>query len=76
MSYVESNNNEMKFVLTKQGKEMGLRYGLINVLKYFSVSDVGVNYTMDVEPEKIPDINGSHNNSTNVKSCSKYKINK
>lgn len=76
MSYVESNNNEMKFVLTKQGKEMGLQHGLINILKYFSVSDNGVNYTMDVAPDKIPDINGSHNNTTNIKSCSTYKINK
>jgi hypothetical protein len=77
MSYVNTNSNEIQFTLTKVGKELGLKHGLLNVIKYFTVSDAGVIYTMDVEPTKLQDINGNHTTSTNVhSSVSKITIDK
>jgi len=65
MAYLETNN-QIKFVLTKAGKEIGLKDGFLNVFKYFTVSDKGVIYTMDVQPDKFTDLNGSHSTSTNI----------
>tara|TARA_R110002012_G_C11433814_1_gene589735 strand:+ start:360 stop:584 length:225 start_codon:yes stop_codon:yes gene_type:complete len=74
MGYVETDN--IKFVLTNYGKEQTLKYGLSNVIKYFSVSDDGVIYTMYEEPNKLLDVNGSHQTSTNITSCNKNLIQK
>lgn len=74
MAYVENSDNQMKFVLTSRGKELMFEHGLLNILKYFSVSDGGVIYTMDVEPNKLKDINGSHTNSTNVSTGYPFSI--
>jgi len=74
MGYVETN--DIKFVLTNYGKEQSLKYGLSNVIKYFSVSDDGVIYTMYEEPNKLLDVNGSHKTSTNITSCNKNLIQK
>jgi hypothetical protein len=74
MAYVETDN--IKFVLTKYGKEQGLKHGLLNVIKYFTVSDEGVIYTMNVSPDKFPDINGSHQTSTSIPSSNKSIIKK
>ena len=74
MAYVETDN--IKFVLTKYGKEQGLKHGLLNVIKYFTVSDEGVIYTMDNEPNKFPDVNGSHQTSSNIASSNKNLIQK
>jgi hypothetical protein len=64
MAYVETSN--IKFVLTNYGKEEGLKRGLLNVMRYFTVSDNGVIYTMNVQPTNLLDVNGSHGTSTNV----------
>jgi hypothetical protein len=74
MAYVETNN--IKFVLTKYGKEQSFERGLFNVLKYFTISDDGVIYTLNVEPENLPDINGSHQTSTNTPTSNKNIIDK
>jgi len=76
MAYVDTENNEMKLTLTNRGKEMGLKHGLLNVIKYFSIGDSGVIYTMDVEPTKLKDVNGNHSTSTNVSSCYDITIRK
>lgn len=72
MAYVETNN--IKFTLTTYGKEEGLKRGLLNVMRYFTVSDNGVIYTMNVQPKNLLDINGSHESSTNVSICDKNII--
>jgi hypothetical protein len=72
MAYVETDN--IKFVLTTYGKEQGLKRGLLNVMKYFTVSDDGVIYTMNVQPDNFLDVNGSHGTSTNVSICNKNII--
>jgi hypothetical protein len=72
MAYVETNN--IKFTLTTYGKEEGLKRGLLDVMKYFTVSDNGVIYTMNVQPKNLLDVNGSHGASTNVSICDKNII--
>ena len=72
MGKVETDN--VKFVLTSYGKEQGFKHGLLNVMKYFTVSDDGVMYTINVQPDSLNDINGCHTTSTNIASCSKNTI--
>lgn len=72
MAYVETDN--VKFVLTKYGKEQGFKHGLLNVIKYFTVSDDGVIYTINKQPNSLNDINGCHTTSTSIASCSKNTI--
>ena len=74
MAYVETD--KLKFVLTRYGKEQGLKHGLLNVIKYFTISDDGVIYTMNVQPDKLTDINGSHQTSTNITISDKNVIQK
>jgi len=76
MAYVETDINNVKFVLTKYGKEQGLKHGLLNVIKYFTVSDDGLIYTMDVNPSNLKDINGSHTTSSNLPNGNKNVIKK
>lgn len=73
MAYVDK---KMKFVLTNYGKEQVFKKGIINTLKYFTISDDGVNYTIDVEPNNLLDISGSHDTSTNNNSINKNIIKK
>ncbi len=72
MAYVETDN--IKTVLTKYGKEEGLKHGFLNVIKYFTLSDDGVVYTLNEQPTNLKDINGSHTTSTNLSSCNKNRI--
>lgn len=72
MSYVNTDN--IKLVLTNYGKEQGFKHGLSNVIKYFTVSDDGLIYSMEVGPENLKDINGSHQTSTNIPSGSQNTI--
>jgi hypothetical protein len=64
MAYVTTDN--IKFTLTNYGKEEGLKRGLLDVMKYFTVEDSGVIYTLNVQPDHLPDVNGSHGSSTNL----------
>lgn len=50
-------NTKIKLVLTDYGKKKLILNGDLGV-KYFGFSDKGVNYQLEVEPEKITDING------------------
>jgi hypothetical protein len=63
MGFVTGNNDNIKFVLTDRGKMTLLRGGLNNLIKYFSVHDDEVIYTIDVNP-KVVDINGSKEDTT------------
>ena len=72
MASVETDS--IKFVLTNYGKEQGLKHGLLNVIKYFTVNDDKVIYTINVNPNTLQDINGSHQTSTNKVSCTKNTI--
>jgi hypothetical protein len=76
MAFVETNNNEVKFTLTNEGKVSWMEHGLLDSLRYFSISDKGVNYTLEEAPTKLTDMNGSHKTSTNVPSCSTIRVNK
>lgn len=73
MSYVR---DDIKFVLTNYGKEEGLKHGLLGIFKYFTVSDDGVMYTMDVNPKDLKDINGSHTTVSNTPNGNKNIIQK
>lgn len=76
MAYTQTNSNEMKFVLTNAGKKLAFEQGLSNIIKYFSLCDDDVIYTMDVEPDKLKAINGYNEASTDVKSCGRFRITK
>lgn len=67
MAYVGDNENidGVKFVLTEYGKQKSLERGLLNVIKYFTVSDDGLMYSSNTNPTQLKDINGSHLTSTN-----------
>ena len=71
MAYV---NNDIKFTLTTYGKEEGLKRGLLSIMKYFTIHDSGVIYTLDVQPNNLLDVNGSHQTSTKVSDCDNNKI--
>jgi len=58
MAFVEINS-KVKLVLTKYGKEK-LIEGKLN-FKYFSFSDDGVNYELNVEPNEVIDTQGDVN---------------
>jgi hypothetical protein len=73
MSYVR---DDIKFVLTNYGKEQGLKHGFLNIFKYFTVSDDGVIYTMEVEPTDLNDINGLHTTSSKIPNGNKNIIQK
>jgi hypothetical protein len=71
MGFVEGNSGDVKLVLTNRGKRALLSDGLNTLIKYFSIHDDEVIYTIDVNP-RILDINGSKedatlNNNTNYK---------
>ena len=65
MAYV---NDDIKFTLTTYGKEEGLKRGLLSIMKYFTIHDSGVVYTLNVQPNNLLDVNGSHQTSTKVSS--------
>lgn len=73
MAYVDK---KMKFVLTNYGKEQILKKGVTKTIKYFTLSDDGVNYTLDFEPDNLLDVSGSHESSTNLNSVNKNIIKK
>jgi len=65
MGFVVGNNNDIQFVLTNKGKKALLENGLDQVIKYFSVHDDEVIYTVDVYP-KVVSVNGTNKNATMV----------
>lgn len=75
MAFIEENNSKtVRLVLTDLGKKLFLETGLLPQLKYYSLIDSNVIYTANVEPNKYPDLNGSHDNSTAYKDKCKHKI--
>lgn len=79
MAYIENDTiyiDGVKFVLTDYGKQQGFKHGLLNIIKYFTVSDDGIIYTSDTSPNQLKDVNGSHLTSTNIPSGSINIINK
>lgn len=73
MAYVRE---DIKFVLTNRGKEEAYKHGLSKIFKYFTVSDDGFMYTLDVKPTDLTDVNGSHTTSTNIISGNNNNIQK
>jgi hypothetical protein len=65
MAYVPTDDPTMKIVLTNSGKEIGFKEGFLNIFKYFTISDSAIIYTLDVNPDSLPNVNGSHEKSTN-----------
>jgi hypothetical protein len=77
MAYItEENTDNIKLVLTNYGKEQAFKTGLLNVIKYFTISDDGLIYTMDVKPTEFIDMNGLHKTSSNISSGNKNNIQK
>ena len=73
MGFVDKNNDDVRLTLTDYGKSKFLNEGYRDTFKYFSLSDDGVIYWLDISPEGVLDITGSHKAST-FKVNDKYKI--
>jgi hypothetical protein len=63
MGFVIGNNGDIQIVLTTKGKRALLENGLSDLIKYFSVHDDEVIYTLEQFPKVIA-INGNDKSKT------------
>jgi hypothetical protein len=77
MAFIEGEDiNVIKLVLTNYGKKRFLESGLLPQFKYYSLIDKNLIYNANVEPDKLPALNGSNDSGTEYKNNTKHTVTK
>jgi len=74
MGFVVGDNKGIKLTLTNEGKKAMLEKGLDDSIRFFTINDDEIIYTLDTHP-KVLDVNGNNTTTTlNNKTAYKYNL--